>query len=585
MLKNGHSSFFRIRKVKCGEEKPQCVRCSSTGRKCEYASTIVRTYTSAAPEITTPHASLSLLPNTGLRERRAFAYYFQHAATCIGGGLDADFWHTTVPQICRSEPAVWDAMIAISSLFESPNSSSNLASMRQGHSRAFSQPQQDALDWYSRSVSAVRQGIDRGGVDSFVGLITCILFICIESVLGSLEEATLLYGQGVHLILTLWAQKSGGTLTATQASLLRDTIIPIFIRLASFSPQNTWGLAITMVQETEYTLTLPERFPSLKSAREAIVMLSAEISIFEQTCEKYLQKSHAWQISDEMAFEQKTLSARLESWNVAFTGLMDCLRKKDDLSPLHTSIGALLSSYYEMLFVILAICGSPLRITTDNYTRNFQAIVEKAAVAINTSVRRDGTQPPYTFEISLGLPLWFTCLRCREPTIRRAALALLRRTHQVQGLSKRDQGAALIELIMMLEETSAIAINAAKGRENITSPQAFDEFTDYESYSQGSSVSSSPFSSLESYVAAGSSSPLTEMESETTAVTVIPQEARIRPHGAFRLGDNIPPELAEADIKMSNLRPGQTYLHISRNEHYLCNDTWRMVHDFIPMGF
>lgn len=576
--------FCRIRKVKCGEEKPQCLRCSSTGRKCEYASTIVRTYTSTAPDTSTPHVSLSLSPNTVSRERRAFAYYFQHAATSIGGGLDADFWHTTVPQICRSEPAVWDAMIAISSLFESPNSSSNLASLRQGHSRTFSQPEQDALDWYSRSVSAVRQGIERGGVDSFVGLITCILFICIESILGSLEEATHLYGQGVHLILTLWAQKSSGALTATQASLLRDTIIPIFIRVASFSPQNTWGLAITMVQETEYTLTLPEQFPSLKFAREAIVMLSAETSLFEQTCEQYLQKSHAWQISEDMAFQQKTLLTRLESWNIAFTNLMDTLRIKDDLSPLHVSIGALLSSYYEMLFIILAVCGSPLRITTDNYTRNFQAIVEKAAVAINNAVRSDGRQAPYTFEISLGLPLWFTCLRCREPTIRRAALALLRRTHQVQGLSNRDQGTALIELIMMLEETSATAMNAAKGRDNITSLQTFDEFTNYESYSQGSSVTSSPFSTLESEEAAGSSSPLTEMESEITAVTVIPQEARIRPHGAFRLGDDLPLGLTEEDILKSNLQSGQSYLHISRNEHDLCNNIWRMVHDFIPIG-
>lgn len=477
-------------------------------------------------------------------------------------------------------------MIAISSLFERPtsDSSSSLTSLRQGQSRASNQPQQDALGWYSRSVSAVRQGIERGGVDSFVCLITCILFICIESILGSLEEAAHLYGQGVHLILTLWAQRSSGTVTATQALLLRDTIIPIFIRLASFSSQNIWSLAITMVQETEYTLTLPAKFPTLKSAREAIVMLSAEISLFEQTCEQYLQRSHAWQISEDMAFQQKALSTRLESWNIAFADLLDSLHKKSDLSPLHVSISALLSSYYQMLYVILAVCGSPVRITTDNYTRNFQAIVEKAAIAIKNSARNDGTQAPYTFELSLGLPLWFTCLRCREPTIRRTALALLRRTHQVQGLSQRDQGAALIELIMMLEETSATTMNAAKGINTITSPQPIDEFTDYVSYSQGSSVSSSPFSTSESEVAASFSSPLTDLETETMAVTVIPQEARIRPHGAFRLGDNLPPGLTEEDIVRSHLRPDQTYLHISRNEYNLPNKTWRMVHDFIPFG-
>lgn len=520
-----------------------------------------------------PHMSLSLSPNIGSREHRAFAYYFQHAATSIGGGLDADFWHTTVPQICRTEPAVWDAIIAISSLFETPDMSLDLPSLRQGHSRALCQRQVDALDWYSRSVSAVRRGIERGGIDSFVGLITCILFICIESILGSLDEAMHLYGQGVRLILALWAQKSGGTLTATQTSLLRDTVIPIFIRLASFSPQSTSGLAITMVQETEYILTLPEQVSSLKSAREAIVMLCGEISLFEHTCENYLQKSRAWQISEDMEFQRKTLSARLERWNMAFSGLMDSLRKKDDLSPLHVSICALLSSYYEMLFVILAICGSPLRITTDNYTGNFRTIVEKAAIAINNSARRDGTQPPYTFEVSLGPPLWFTCLRCREPTLRRAALALLRRTHQVQGLSKRDQGTAIIELVMMLEETSAIATNTAKSRGN----------TNYEFYSQGSSVLSSPCSTLDSKVAIGLFPSLAKMETQTTAIINIPQEARIRPHGTFRLGSELPPELTDEDIKKSNLRPDQTYLHISRNQHDLCDNTWRMVHDFIPL--
>ncbi|EED14497.1 conserved hypothetical protein [Talaromyces stipitatus ATCC 10500] len=569
---------IRVQNLQCGEEKPQCVRCSSTGRKCEYSSTIIGTL-APIPHVSNLHKTLSLSPNTGSRERRAFAYYLQHTAVSIGGGLDADFWNITIPQICQSESAVWDAMIAISSLFEVPRAFHHLDSVSRGHSQSLGESQKDALDWYSRSVSAVRRGIERGAIDSFVGLITCMLFICIESLLGNMEEAILLYRQAVHLILTLWAQRSFGTVTGAQILLLKDTIIPIFIRLASSSPKTTWALTMTMARETEYTCALPQEFRSLKAAREAIVMLAAEVTVFEQTCEQYLQKSQAWNISEDMMSQQGFLSARLQSWHTAFTNFLGSQRAKGDLSPFHVSIDALLSSYHEMLLIILGVCKSPLRITTDAYTENFRAIVEKSSIALGDLGREDGVRAPYTFELSVGLPLWFTCIRCRESRIRRAALALLRRTHQVQGLAKRDHGTALVEVIMMLEETSAISVNAAEDGANFTFSQPFNKCINHKSHSQDSG----PFDTLEAEVAARSTPQCTHRKTEKGVINFIPQEARVRPHGAFRLGDELPPELTEQDIATSNLQCGQTYLHISRNERDLTNNSWRMVHDFIPL--
>jgi hypothetical protein len=93
------------------------------------------------------------------RERRFFAYYFQHVAASIGGELDLDFWSTIVPQVCRSEPAVWDAIIAISALFESPEPCPDLVPLRRENSRTLNQNHRDALGWYARSVSAIRQRI------------------------------------------------------------------------------------------------------------------------------------------------------------------------------------------------------------------------------------------------------------------------------------------------------------------------------------------------------------------------------------------------------------------------------------------
>ncbi|EAW22620.1 uncharacterized protein NFIA_013090 [Aspergillus fischeri NRRL 181] len=433
-------------------------------------------------------------------------------------------------------------MIAISSLFENPDPGQDLVSRHRNHSRDLNQNQQDALEWYSRSVAAVRRGIERGSVDTFVGLITCVLFICIEAMLGGMEEALRLYGQGVQLILACRA------MSATKISILKDTIIPIFVRLGAVT-LSAGVLMSNLLRVTELAST--HDFVSLKSAREAIVILAIEIPLFESACEEYLIKSHACCISQEMMEQRRTLSARLRSWHTAFTNLMESCSTKD---PSQVSTGALLLSYHEMLFVMLGVCISPARTTTDDYLPNFQTIVEQSSIALSGSARHDGTQPPFTFELSVGLPLWFTCVRCREPTIRRTALALLRQAHQVEGLYKRDIGATMGERIMMLEEMHGEAVNAGQ---------------------------SSHFSMD---LKLGASPTLDYMETRAPAV-LVPGEARIKPLGVFRPRDGYPPGTTEEDMAKLSRNRDQTFLHFSRNERDPSNNTWQTIYGYAPIDF
>ncbi|KAJ6084607.1 hypothetical protein N7486_011407 [Penicillium sp. IBT 16267x] len=521
---------------------------------------------------------LSLTPNTVWRERRAFAFYFQYAAASVGGGLDQDFWRTTVPQVCRSEPAVWDAMICISALFESPDPCPDLDPLLRG-SRKLNQNQQDALDWYTRSVSAVRQGISRGSVDAFVGLVTCVLFICIESLFGSTEEVMRLYAQGVQLILTLRAQKAFSRL-----ALLKETIIPIFARLGIFSPSANWEIAIPLLKELEeYASISTQGFTSLKSARDAIVLLAAEIPLLESACEKYLQSSGAWHISDELMRRQTFLVARLERWHIAFTNLIKSLRAtKAGLPESQVSASALLLTYYEMLFVILAVCVSPMRVTTDAFTPNFQTIVEQSSIALDSSARSNGILPPFTFEISIGLPLWFTCLRCREPTIRRAALDLLTRSHRIQGLYKREHGTIMGENVILLEEAIARSkIDASPLTTGYTTPNN-------EPIHYGDLSPDSPFNIPPIKVTAIPSPPLSEIGmniSTSASAALIPQEARIRPHGVFRPRDGFPPGTTEEDIAHWGRQSDQYFMQFSWNRCDPSNETWEMVFGCIPIDF
>jgi hypothetical protein len=491
------------------------------------------------------------------RERRSFAYYFQHTAPYIGGGLDVTFWSTIVPQVCRSEPAIWDAIISVSALFETPEPSPDLRwRIDQNH--------QDALAWYSRSVSAIRKRIECGRLDIFVGLISCILFICIEGLQEGIEEAIRLYNQGVCLILTLRAQIARGLVSATKASLLEDMIVPIFVRLGAISLP-IGARVNTLPRETMHPFR--QEFISLQAARDEALSVAAEIQFFEYICIENLRESHASHVPQELLTQQTTLTAKLCTWHTSFTNLMESLRTKGILSQQQIGTGALLLAYHEMQYTIVRTCIHPSLTITDGHLSNYQNIVEQASIALDASTRADGSQPPYTFEMSIGVPLWFTSLRCREPKTRRMALALLRRAPRVQGFSQRHSAVDFSERIMVLEEMNAMKQQSHKNNPRFD-PAIFLTTPDDEYVPTPQSILSN----------------IKENKSISTAA-LIPEEARIGPVRLFRPQDGFPPGTTEADIAKWKRGPKQMFLRLSWNEHDVESDTWRMVHEYVPMTF
>ncbi|KAL2855702.1 hypothetical protein BJX68DRAFT_231067 [Aspergillus pseudodeflectus] len=576
----------KTRRVKCGEEKPTCLRCSSTGRKCEYEDARFGTYSSApastvvsllefdkprSPSSSPPGSSSS---NSVWRERRAFAYYFQHAASFVGG-LDADFWSTVVPQVCRIEPAVWDAIIALSAMFENREEDSHSDTTSSTSSASLTENRRDALAWYSRAVSAVRLRIERGFGDVFIGLISCVLFICIEALQGSTEEAIRLYAQGVQLIVALRAQIAAGAIPASKASLLEDTIVPIFVRLAIMALTVSGVSVENLVSETAQLLT---GFASLKAAREALVLLTIEIQQFQGVCEEHHAKvNYTSDMPPEFLTHQAALFNRLRNWYTAFTALTNTLRlqmKNETLPPKETSTIALLCAYHEMAYTITAICISPRKTLTDNYLQNFQNIVDHSRIALDASARSDGSQPPFTFDIGVGFPIWFTCLRCADPGIRRQALALLRRAPQVEGFYGNATITVSAEAIMVIEESLAVAINAVREK------------------NPGGNADTSHISIFDvngfAVTCEGQITALPVHVPTTLAVADIPDEARIKPLVPFRPRDGIPPGLTNEHVERWGRASDCWFLLFSRLDRDRDsaegggNGSWREVFDCIP---
>ncbi|GLA19639.1 hypothetical protein AnigIFM62618_007756 [Aspergillus niger] len=572
----------KVRRVKCGQEKPNCLRCSKTGRKCEYEGPNLGTFSSTSATLSILDKPLSSAPDTVWKERRAFAYYFQHIALFIGGGLEVDFWSTIVPQICRSEPAVWDAIISLSTLFESPEPCPDIAFLRQRDVLLLNQYHRDAISWYSRSMSQVRQRLERGDGDVLVGLVSCILFMCIEGFQGGAAQATRLYCQGVQLIVTLRGQIASGVVSSSKAAWLEDIIVPIFIRLGATALNFSTVPVGALLPDVQHVLR--QGFTSLKSAREAIVLLLTETQLFQRICLPHLLKSDGFQPPPELVNQRLALFGRLKVWHTAFTDLMETLRMKGALSPQQISTSALLLAYHEMLYVMIGTSTCQLETANDAYLLQFQNIVDQSKFALGASARSDGSQPPLTLELGISIPLWFTSLKCREPKLRQTALSLAGQAPAVQAFYKVNTGARWSHTIITIEEVCAVAMKSSEGLPVSTNQLQYSHCQDLGSSifdpDGGSQPSTPELEFIPSPYSVDS-----DVDAGTAVTELVPEEARIRPINLFRVQDGFPPGTTDEEIARWSPYREQSFLHYLRNERDPISGAWKIAHGFTPIDY
>ena len=471
--------------------------------------------------------------------------------------MGVDFWTSVVPQICRSEPAVWDAMIAISALFEYPNQCLDFHFLSDRRSKAYllNNVQQDALTWYSRSISSVHSQIQHGRTDPYIALISCALFICVETIQGRMEEALELYRQGVSLILNLRAQMGHGGAYFGTAALLERNVIPLFLRMGILS------LTISGTQPPSELLALFKTgisagVASVDSARNNIVVLAAEAMLFEREATLHLREVGAESaVSAEMVAKKESLQAQLTEWHRGYTNLCQS-NSSSSTEPMH--LEPMLLIYHAAALVCVTGCLRQQETVYDVHFADFITIVEHSTVILGDSAGPNGAQPPFTFEMSVGVPLAVTLLRCRDPGLRRRALDLLRRAPPIQGFFKCTPLARLSEALMKLEEGYGLALR------------------------QGNAMAISR-KVLDNNASLGPRAAVMTHRAVTSQAALIPEEARVHDYSIFRPNDWQPPWITEEDIARFGLGPNQLYLGFSRNQYEVKTGTWRPIFQCIPL--
>ncbi|CAG8971976.1 hypothetical protein HYALB_00003314 [Hymenoscyphus albidus] len=165
----------RIRRVKCDEKHPACIRCESTGRTCDgYTPALQKAQISQQANIVV-NTSISTNIHASPQAHRSFAFFVHRTRHQLAGFSGAEFWERLVLQAAHHEPAIRHGVVAIGSLHELFEHNAPIPQVN----RIF------ALEQYNAAINKLLIPITRKegrGVD--VCLIACILFTCVENMQG-----------------------------------------------------------------------------------------------------------------------------------------------------------------------------------------------------------------------------------------------------------------------------------------------------------------------------------------------------------------------------------------------------------------
>ena len=195
LLRDYLTNLHLVRHIKCDERKPCCIRCTSTGRKCDGYAPLEKSKERKQPSVTSSgHCSIIHQRNPNIEifgdqaERRSFCFFRDRTAPQLAGLFASEFWDCLLPLSAHHQPAIRHAVVALSALHErfENNDNSILSSNSDVAQGGF------ALQQYNCAIGCLIKSVKDGEDQSVdVALIACILFACFE----------VLY----HVVATFWA--------------------------------------------------------------------------------------------------------------------------------------------------------------------------------------------------------------------------------------------------------------------------------------------------------------------------------------------------------------------------------------------
>jgi hypothetical protein len=382
-------------------------------------------------------------------ERWAFEFYFERVAPSIAGMLDLPFWRGIIIHMCRSEPAIWDAIIALSSLYYDKSESKDdfipLFTDDSVYGGKDTVRSTQAIEWYARSLSNIRSQIKSATINTQVALVSCILFTCFEALYGNPTQAYELYCQGSALIYSLHSPAAKPSAQIIAESTFASNILPIFIRqgMTTF----LFGGNPRSLRIQHGTWSDSHQFESMGDCRIALYRLMEDCFSFANHRPQELRSDPS--SSDETTgsadalSKQTDLLTRLQNWLSAFMSSKTILQADGK---------ELLLMLQGTTYIITATCLSHQESIYDEHIDRFETILQHALDLLSKASKSSNGFPIQSFEMGGGLCLYHIVIKCRDLRLRRRALELFGKVPRVHAFHGIVPGAMLGAKVIELEE-------------------------------------------------------------------------------------------------------------------------------------
>ncbi|KUJ06629.1 uncharacterized protein LY89DRAFT_768864 [Mollisia scopiformis] len=481
----------KARRLKCDEAKPACRYCLDASKECPgYSKTLVPPSSTRALALKKSTSDIvsyqpsSSLPFENNTEALYFKVFREETAVELSGVFASSFWNQVLLQEAHHRPFVRQALVAIAALNKSVKTS-QLAKLHPG-SKATSHKQREyALSLYGKSLRGM-QLIPQSESRHVRELVIAILLVFVFETIHQQPDIAFshaLIGDRLmcHFVETTphpVPQNDGISSPAThiiESELLMtfcrfDTQMITFVDVRSQYVHNMGKrLSRSTVKE------MPASFGSLREATlywevvmrrtghfihstsaingSAVFAREFSHSFPGKTLEINAQTSiygSPYIVPDSLRLEQLRFVSDIDRWTAAFDPLSQRLQQNPE--DIQTTTAITILRLYSLTLKIIVI-GTTFTEETkyDQFLPQFREMVSLSRIISRNLLEITHQQPAYHFHLSIVPPLFTLLLRCRDKTLRREAVDILR-TSRYDGPWDRFMIAAVGKWIMEVEE-------------------------------------------------------------------------------------------------------------------------------------
>ena len=438
--------------MKCDERSPICIRCQSTGRKCDgykprrvkFASVIGSTL-----DRRLPNPSMTYDANVP-EETRALQFYSQRTAIKLADHSHSEFWIRLVPQMSYWDLAVKHMIVTLASIEEALDTAPDPRPCYE-----------KCLKHHSKAIGSITR---HPSPPVEVVLIFSVLFATYFNMQGKSSSALDHVENGLHIIRE-WKSSQSPDLGLTKgdagSEVIENQIGPMFAtfeeqvtELHSSSDKDTLNVPKPVSHARLLPFLMPRRFGSFEEAHR---YLRAVMSLVTHAMQLYRL------FPNQRLDSIRALQARnyLHDW---LQSLQGC-KKAYFHQPFGDNVSTaciLLEIHYRAFSIMLKAYPTQDEMKFDSFNDDFVFIITQSRALVthlpaepNSS---KGDDPENlrnahdTLRFGMIPPLFLTATRCRVPHLRRHALSLLRVLHSVEGVWNNDSAARIAEQVMLIEE-------------------------------------------------------------------------------------------------------------------------------------